>query len=77
VAVFTAGLAWSLVPGVREVRAAPPRTDAAWMLLAGSAWLVIARPKCVLALLAIRPERPCGRLPGLPFWPGPAHSRSW
>lgn len=50
VGVFTAGLAWSLVPAVQEMRAAPPHSGAAWMLLAGNAWLVIALAADIIGL---------------------------
>ena len=41
-AAYLAGTAASLVPAAREMRAKPPRTAAAWALLAGHAWLVAA-----------------------------------
>jgi nitrite reductase (NO-forming) len=41
-AAYLAGAAASLLPAAREMRAKPPRTAAAWALLAGDAWLVAA-----------------------------------
>ena len=41
-ACYLAGAVCSLVPAVREMRARPPRTAAAWALLAGNAWLLAA-----------------------------------
>lgn len=41
-ACYLAGAIASLVPAVREMRAKPPRTAAAWALLAGNGWLVAA-----------------------------------
>lgn len=37
---YGAGVAGALVPAVREMRARPPHTAAAWALLAGNAWLI-------------------------------------
>jgi nitrite reductase (NO-forming) len=39
---YLAGTVASLVPTARELRAKPPRTAAAWALLAGDAWLIAA-----------------------------------
>ena len=41
-ACYGAGAAYSLAPAVREMRARPPHTAAAWALLAGNAWLLAA-----------------------------------
>lgn len=41
-AAYLAGAVLSLVPAARELRAKPPRTAAAWALLAANAWLVAA-----------------------------------
>jgi nitrite reductase (NO-forming) len=41
-AAYLAGATASLAPAAREMRAKPPRTAAAWALLAGSTWLVAA-----------------------------------
>jgi nitrite reductase (NO-forming) len=41
-AAYLAGAAVSLVPAVREMRVKPPRTGAAWGLLAGHCWLIVA-----------------------------------
>lgn len=41
-ACYLAGAVRSLVPAIREMRARPPRTAAAWALLAGNAWLLAA-----------------------------------
>ena len=41
-AAYLAGTAVSLVPTAWELRAKPPRTAAAWALLAGDAWLIAA-----------------------------------
>jgi nitrite reductase (NO-forming) len=41
-ACYGAGAAYSLMPAVREMRARPPHTAAAWALLAGNAWLLAA-----------------------------------
>ena len=41
-ACYGAGAAYSLTPAVREMRARPPHTAAAWALLAGNAWLLAA-----------------------------------
>ena len=41
-ACYLAGTARSLVPAAREIRARPPRTAAAWALLAGNTWLLAA-----------------------------------
>jgi nitrite reductase (NO-forming) len=41
-ACYLTGTAASLAPAVQEMRAKPPRTAAAWALLAGNAWLVAA-----------------------------------
>ena len=40
--VLPGGRRGSLVPAVREIWARPPRTVAAWALLAGNAWLLAA-----------------------------------
>lgn len=55
-AAFTGGVAWSLVPAVQEMRAAPPRSCAAWALLAGNSWLILGLAADTIALAA-----------GLPF----------
>jgi 2-hydroxychromene-2-carboxylate isomerase len=41
-AAYLAGAVLSLAPAAREMRAKPPRTAAAWALLAANAWLIIA-----------------------------------
>ncbi len=41
-ACYLAGAVASLVPAAREMRAKPPRTAAAWALLAGNGWLAAA-----------------------------------
>jgi nitrite reductase (NO-forming) len=41
-ACYGAGAAYSLMPAVREMRARPPHTAAAWALLAGNTWLLAA-----------------------------------
>jgi nitrite reductase (NO-forming) len=41
-ACYLAGAVAALVPAVREMRAKPPRTAAAWALLAGNGWLIAA-----------------------------------
>jgi nitrite reductase (NO-forming) len=41
-AVFTGGVRLALVPAVREMRVKPPRSAAAWALLAGNCWLLAA-----------------------------------
>lgn len=41
-AAYLAGAILSLAPAAREMRARPPRTAAAWALLAGNAWLIAA-----------------------------------
>lgn len=41
-ACYLAGAAVALVPAVAEMRVRPPHTGAAWALLAGHAWLVVA-----------------------------------
>jgi nitrite reductase (NO-forming) len=50
-AAYLAGAALSLTPAAREMRAKPPRTSAAWALLAGNAWLIgaLAADTVVLA----------------------------
>jgi nitrite reductase (NO-forming) len=40
--VYLAGMVASLVPAARELQAKPPRTAAAWALLAGDSWLIAA-----------------------------------
>ncbi len=42
IAAYLAGVAASLVPAAREMRVKPPRTAAAWALLAGHGWLIVA-----------------------------------
>jgi nitrite reductase (NO-forming) len=51
-AAYLAGAAASMVPAVREMRAKPPRTAAAWALLAGSIWLIAALTADTVALAA-------------------------
>jgi nitrite reductase (NO-forming) len=51
-ACYLAGAIASLVPAVREMRAKPPRTAAAWALLAGNGWLAAALTVNAAALAA-------------------------
>ena len=51
-ALYLAGLMIALVPFVATARQRPPRTAAAWMLLAGMAWLVVAVAADLVALAA-------------------------
>lgn len=51
-AAYAAGVAGSLVPAVSEMRVRPPRTGAAWGLLAGHSWLLIAIITDAAALVA-------------------------
>lgn len=50
--VYGAGVAGSLVPAVREMRARPPRSAAAWALVAGNAWLLAGVLTDAVALAA-------------------------
>ena len=49
---YAAGVAGPLVPAVREMRVRPPRSAAAWALLAGNAWLLAGICADVAALSA-------------------------
>ncbi len=51
-AAYLAGAALSLAPAVQEMRAKPPRTAAAWALLAGNIWLIAALAGDTAALAA-------------------------
>ncbi len=51
-AAYGAGVAGSLVPAVAELRVRPPRSAAAWALLAGHAWLLAAIASDIAGLAA-------------------------
>jgi nitrite reductase (NO-forming) len=51
-AMYLAGAVASTVPAAREMRGKPPRTAAAWALLAGNAWLIAALAIDTAALAA-------------------------
>ncbi len=51
-AAYGAGVAGSLVPAMREMRARPPRSAASWALVAGNTWLLAGILADVAALAA-------------------------
>lgn len=50
IALYTAAVAYSLRPAVRELRAKRPRSASAWALLLGNAWLIAALALDVVGL---------------------------